>query len=73
MVGERWTSGRCRRTTGSPAAADGERGVVPDGGRWYDPYLNPFLSRIVSSQILANPQNLNRYSYSLVTSQVSGS
>jgi RHS repeat-associated protein len=61
---ERWSSGTLPtdyRFTGQRFEA--ELGIYVMGVRWYDPYINRFLSpdSIISQP--ANPQNLNRYSY----------
>ena len=50
------------RFTGQQSAA---LGLYHMGARWYDPYINRFVSPDTIIPHPANPQNLNRFSYCL--------
>jgi RHS repeat-associated protein len=44
-------------------ALDANTGLMYYGARWYDPYLNRFISPDTITPDYRNPQGLNRYSY----------
>jgi RHS repeat-associated protein len=61
---ERWTSGPAQTDfTYTGQRADYYTHLIEMGARWYDPYLNRWISADTMVPGAGNPQNLNRYSY----------
>ena len=63
---QRWTSG----STPTDIDFTGQRleagfGLLDYNARWYDPYLNRFVSADSIIPDYSNPQSLNRYAYTL--------
>ena len=63
---ERWTSGAAQTDfTFTGQRNDLSTHLIEMGARWYDPYLNRWISADTMVPQAGNPQSLNRYSYVL--------